>query len=78
MEESRITRAQFINADIALKFRSTHLVSPDQQGDSSCPYRPCGVLCQSLRKVSAQLEAKQARTANGFGQSVKLPSATTP
>ena len=59
MEESRITRAQFINADIALKFRSTHLVSPDQQGDSSCPYRPCGVLCQSLRKVSAQLEASK-------------------
>ncbi len=69
MEESSITCAKFINADIALVIcapeRGTvspnfpHLLSPDQQGDSSCPYRPCGVLCQSLRKVSAQLEASK-------------------
>src|SRR5207247_8804377 len=63
MEESSITCAKFINADIALVIcapeRGTvspnfpHLLSPDQQGDSSCSYRPCGVLCQSFLKRHA-------------------------
>ena len=47
MEESSITCAKFINADIALVICAPergavspnfpHLLSPDQQGDSSCP-----------------------------------------
>jgi len=65
MEESSITCAKFINADIALVICAPergavspnfpHLLSPDQQGDSSCPYRPCGVLCQSLMKGPASI-----------------------
>src|SRR5439155_23739236 len=57
-----ITCAKFINADIALVICAPergavspnfpHLLTPDRQGESSSPCRPCGVLCQSLRAIS--------------------------
>jgi hypothetical protein len=57
-EESSITCAKFINADIALMICAPergavspnfpHLLSPNQQEASDCPYRPCGALCEFL------------------------------
>ncbi len=75
MEESSITCAKFINADIAFVICAPergavspnfpHLLSPDQQGDSSCPTDRAAVCDRPDEQLTAFVELESATQRRG-------------
>ena len=66
-----------VNAMLLNEFLKEHRKVEEQEATIAQQQKQIEALTAGLQKVSAQLEAEQARTANGHEQSVKLPNSRT-